>query len=222
MDQGDPHESQTTNICGAKTRSGVPCKKFAMPNGRCRLHGGLTPRGFALPQTKTGRWSKDLPTRLMARYLESENDPDLLSVRQDIRLLDVLLQDNMSRLDSGESAQSWDLMRKAVDDMEDGINGEDYKGIKKALRKMRDVIDQRIEHFATEGEIRSKLEQRRKLVETEQKITLIGEQAITAEKALLFVGAIAGILKTRIHDTTILAGIQQDISLLLNVPEIEG
>lgn len=26
--------------CGAKTRSGKPCKVKAMPNGRCRMHGG--------------------------------------------------------------------------------------------------------------------------------------------------------------------------------------
>lgn len=26
--------------CGAKTRRGSPCKSGAMPNGRCRMHGG--------------------------------------------------------------------------------------------------------------------------------------------------------------------------------------
>lgn len=26
--------------CGAKTRSGQPCRNRAMPNGRCRMHGG--------------------------------------------------------------------------------------------------------------------------------------------------------------------------------------
>ena len=30
--------------CGAKTRAGCPCKGPAMPNGRCRMHGGATPR----------------------------------------------------------------------------------------------------------------------------------------------------------------------------------
>jgi hypothetical protein len=28
---------------GAKTRSGKPCQSPAMPNGRCRMHGGLSP-----------------------------------------------------------------------------------------------------------------------------------------------------------------------------------
>ena len=29
--------------CGAKTRSGSPCQSPAMPNGRCRMHGGKSP-----------------------------------------------------------------------------------------------------------------------------------------------------------------------------------
>lgn len=29
--------------CGAKTRNGTPCKNWGMSNGRCRLHGGMTP-----------------------------------------------------------------------------------------------------------------------------------------------------------------------------------
>jgi len=29
--------------CGAKTRSGTPCRSKRMPNGRCRMHGGSTP-----------------------------------------------------------------------------------------------------------------------------------------------------------------------------------
>jgi hypothetical protein len=29
--------------CGAKTRCGKPCQSPAMPNGRCRMHGGPSP-----------------------------------------------------------------------------------------------------------------------------------------------------------------------------------
>lgn len=33
-------ERMEKKLCGAKTRSGGPCKKAALANGRCRLHGG--------------------------------------------------------------------------------------------------------------------------------------------------------------------------------------
>jgi hypothetical protein len=29
--------------CRARTRRGSPCQSPAMPNGRCRMHGGLSP-----------------------------------------------------------------------------------------------------------------------------------------------------------------------------------
>ncbi|WP_283815736.1 HGGxSTG domain-containing protein [Bradyrhizobium sp. AUGA SZCCT0176] len=29
--------------CGARTRRGQPCQSPAMPNGRCRMHGGPSP-----------------------------------------------------------------------------------------------------------------------------------------------------------------------------------
>ncbi len=44
---GDP---RTAPRCGAHTRAGAPCKGPAMPNGRCRMHGG-TSTG---PRTREG------------------------------------------------------------------------------------------------------------------------------------------------------------------------
>ena len=45
--------------CGAKTRKGTPCKAPAMPNGRCRMHGGKstgprTPEGLA--RSRKANW----------------------------------------------------------------------------------------------------------------------------------------------------------------------
>ena len=37
---GDPWSAKR---CGAKTRRGTVCQSPAMKNGRCRLHGGLSP-----------------------------------------------------------------------------------------------------------------------------------------------------------------------------------
>jgi hypothetical protein len=51
--------------CGAKTRAGTPCRSAAMPNGRCRMHGGpstgaKTAEGIErirAARTKHGRYS---------------------------------------------------------------------------------------------------------------------------------------------------------------------
>ena len=50
--------------CGAKTRSGTPCKSPAMKNGRCRLHGGKStgpPKGNT-NALKQGFYTRDAIT----------------------------------------------------------------------------------------------------------------------------------------------------------------
>lgn len=47
--------------CGAKTRRGTACKAPAMANGRCRIHGGLSPgapRGVRNGNWRHGRHTK--------------------------------------------------------------------------------------------------------------------------------------------------------------------
>lgn len=48
--------------CGARTGSGAPCHCPAMPNGKCRIHGGLSPgapRGAANGRYVDGYWTSE-------------------------------------------------------------------------------------------------------------------------------------------------------------------
>lgn len=59
-------EKNTDKMCGAKTRSGEPCRRPPVPQGRfwisgnlrCHLHGGKSLAGYAHPNFKHGRYSK--------------------------------------------------------------------------------------------------------------------------------------------------------------------
>lgn len=44
-------------LCGAKTRSGHPCRSHGMPNGRCRMHGGTNP---GAPRGNRNAWKHGL------------------------------------------------------------------------------------------------------------------------------------------------------------------
>lgn len=105
--------------CKAKSkRSGQQCQRHAMIGKTvCHMHGGKTRGGMASPVLKHGRYSKFLPTHLMERYQESLNDSDLLSLREEIALIDARL----SELLAG-GVPDWDVMvplteqrRKLVD-----------------------------------------------------------------------------------------------------------
>jgi len=57
-----PAGTNDTPRCGARTRGGGPCRCPAMQNGRCRVHGGLSPgapRGAANGRFKDGYWTRE-------------------------------------------------------------------------------------------------------------------------------------------------------------------
>ena len=60
LKNGNPSgDFSKTPRCGAKTRRGTACMCLAMPNGRCRLHGGKStgPRtAEGLERSQKARW----------------------------------------------------------------------------------------------------------------------------------------------------------------------
>ena len=73
--------TQTPIRCGAKTRSGVPCAKFAIERKRrCRLHGGLStgPKtvegraAISAANTKHGRYKNWREKRAIEKYYQGE------------------------------------------------------------------------------------------------------------------------------------------------------
>lgn len=81
--RGKPHEQILR--CGAKTRAGHPCRRFAMPNGRCEFHGGKStgPKDLTKWHLKHGRFSK-------AAIAERKQFAALLcEVRESLRAMDV-------------------------------------------------------------------------------------------------------------------------------------
>jgi hypothetical protein len=71
---GTPGNWDNAPRCGAKTRNGTPCQSPAMPNGRCRMHGGAstgprTPEGLErcrAARLKHGRYSAEAVARRRA------------------------------------------------------------------------------------------------------------------------------------------------------------
>lgn len=182
-----------------------------MTNGRCRLHGGLTPSGIASPQYRHGRYSKVMPTRLRERYEEATSDGALLELREDVALLDARLSDLLSRVESGESGLIWRLLHQARTDLlaaRRAGNAEEQAG---AINTMLELIGRGHADYAAWRELGATLEQRRRLVESERKRLQDAQQTLTIEKAMLLIGAIGGIVKAHVADRDTLSKISADI-----------
>lgn len=203
-------------LCGAKARTGEPCRQRAMANGRCRYHGGLTPGGLASPNLITGRYSKYLPARLMERYQEALKDPALLELKEEIALLDGRLADLLVRVDTGESGIIWRRLQEARGQLLQAWKAKNTERAELAIHEIIDTIARGHGDWMAWQDIHATLEARRRLVESERKRLIDSEQMITAERAMLLFGAIGGIIKRHVSDPAILQSIAADLSEIID------
>ena len=84
--QNKAHANKMRKRCGAKTRSGGKCKNWAMPNGRCRMHGG---KSTGAPPEKMKGNSNARTHGLFSKYLPKETLEIMDSINE-IKPLDIL------------------------------------------------------------------------------------------------------------------------------------
>ncbi len=195
--------------CTAKSkRSGVRCNNPAMKDRDvCRMHGGKSLYGVSSPSLKSGRYSKHLPARLGTAYEDAANDPDLLSIRHDIALVDARLIDLISRVDSGESGSLWRSLLKAKEAYQDAPMKERAD----RLDDLLNLVSTGHSDAAAWNEVQQCLEQRRRLVVSETTRLMDMQQVITKERAMLMVANLVAIIKENVTDRDTLARISEQI-----------
>ncbi len=211
-------ESHARAICGAKTRSGHPCKNAPMANGRCRMHGGKQPHGIARSNTKHGRYSKYLPGRLLERYQESLVDSELLALREEISIVDARISDLLTRVESGESGENWEAIQKAWQEFREARSTRKTELIAIAEDRLEMAIDAGVTDYTAWTEVRQAIELRRKLVDSERKRLVAAQQMITADEVMLLITAIADTVRRNVSDSDTLSAIQADIDQLITAP----
>jgi len=194
---------------GKSRRTGKPCHGQAI-TGRnyCRMHGGKAPRGAALPQFKHGRYSKDLPTRLLAHYELARTDPKLLELKEEIALVQARVVDLIKRVDTGESGHLWQQLSKAFADLTEAIQARDTEAIRDSLTVMQSLIQRGTSDYQTWEEAGKQIDRQQRLVESERRRAVELQQVITMEQFLLYTSVYTDAIRTIITDRTQLAQLQ--------------
>lgn len=197
--------------CGAKTRAGTPCQRYPLAGReRCRLHGGATPRGMDLPQTKSGRWSKDLPSRLAARYHEALKDARLLELRDELAIIDARLSDQLATLDTGEAGAIWAELVKARKEFDDPLKRMD------ALKRMLELVERGAAEWQKWDDVFRTIERRARIAESERRRLVEMQQMISAEQVNVLIAAVSSVIRQHVNDRDALRRISADIGGLLS------
>jgi uncharacterized protein YjcR len=197
--------------CGAKTKTNGKCKQPAMTNGKCRLHGGKTPRGIANANTKHGRYSKDLPTRLAGRFEDAINDEELGTLKSEIALLDTRIGELLGGLDTEQTISAWQDVANARDAISAAMRSGKGNQLMDAFNYLDNVVNNANSEFEIWNNIVFLIDQRRKLTDSERKRMVDLQQMITAEQSMLLVTTLMRAVKTHVTDRHTLSAIANEI-----------
>ncbi len=111
-------------LCGAGCKRDKPdgvdyCESiFVLPGGRCRRHGKNAPKGVDSPSFKHGRRSKFMLERYSSRFEEALSDHDAQHTqRLQLAVVAAMEQEMLQRIETGESAESWKLLKSQARDL---------------------------------------------------------------------------------------------------------
>lgn len=210
--------------CTAKSKgTGEQCKNHATPGSAvCRFHGGLTPKGTESPHFKTGKYSTLLPTRLQDRYHQAANDPELLSCRQELAVLDARLADVMKRVDAGGAGEVWLRAKTSFKAFRKALEAGDPDEIKKTLIALNEAMSDGYGDWVAWRELVNLIKDREKIAASERKRILEAKQYVTMDQHAVLISAVHAAVAQEVDDPAVLKAIGVNLARLMNrpVPEL--
>lgn len=217
--------------CGAKTRSGEPCKNPAMHNnsGRCRMHGGKSRRGINHPNFKSGIYTKDLAAHHLSNYQELLALGDrLFRIDDETAVITVLTQQALSRMDDGESGAAWRQARSLLAEFVDIHNkskptDNDLQRQPEILAELSAIFNEQSMSYAARDEAARLADLKRKFVHDERRAQTEAHKVLTYEQTMLILSAVVAGFKQALERhldqdtrTLILSDSQQVIDRVLS------
>jgi hypothetical protein len=210
-------ESPGSRRCGAKLRGkdGKTCNQWGIaPSGRCRLHGGASPRGSDHPSFVTGAYSRELPKSLRKDFLRFVNDPELISARTELAVLRTRLLALSGRVETGETADAWLRLRDQLAKAKAACEERDIDAVRAALAPAIEVTTSANETEAAWHAYVVLCERFTAIAAREARRLVDAKLMCSAETVHTIVHSIAAIVLREVRDTRTRAVIAEAIQRL--------
>jgi hypothetical protein len=223
MTRHKPDDPLPRPVCGAKTREGPPCQKSPLAGrNRCKYHGGASLRGAESPKFRHGRYSKILPRNLSREYLRLMADPDLLSAKEEVALLNARLQQLVARLGTGESTGRWDSLKREWAEFKRAQGAGDREALTAVLPRLDSLVTAGGDEGGQWEEITAYVERVSVVAARESKRQAAEGSVISLEQMVLVIRTIADAVITNVRDEAARLAIIGHIRSLRLLPDGHG
>ncbi len=211
-------------VCGRKR---TRCRRVVQVSGqRCsRSHGGNTPRGPASPNWQHGRYSKYLPTGLGERYQEARRNPELMSLRDDIAMVDARiteLVEELAGMRADESASTWTKAKQTYSRMKRAIREQDGATVIAAMEVLDGVFEEGRSPVRIWDEILDLMAKKSRLIEMDSRVSTRERLVISVEEFNILVARTVGIIKQHVHDQSAIQAIVREFTDAVVAPTGES
>jgi hypothetical protein len=213
-DKGDIRGSEqpVPGKCGAHLwRTNPPryCNKDPVKGrAKCRIHGGKALMGIANGAYKDGRFSRYLPTGdLRAKYRRIAENPDLLSLRDDVALIQTRQALLLEQL-GGVSSPAWDEALAAYNALEKAKGRDRAAPMSRLGEVLRKGADADQVERQVWSELRKLIQEKTRTTAAEWKRVIDLSGVMTAQDALYFVESVLNTLRECIPDRQTLQRVQ--------------
>jgi hypothetical protein len=240
--------------CGAKIGKnlGEYCRRRPVKGrARCELHGGLKKRKtledklrearrkVGEPVAEIGkefrhaRFSK-LPPRLADRLKQAEDDPQLLSYRRDIELLEARVVELVERLSTGESgvawkkaAEAWVELSAEFSKLETALRAGDKDKAQEHLTSLAKLIiapEAPLTKILIHGnqdeqtwlEVADAAEKKARMIERENRRLIDLQQIMTIDQAMVLMAGLLSAVHRHVDSPEIKRAIGMEFAVLSN------
>jgi hypothetical protein len=222
----DPAGYGERRRCKARSkRTGQQCGRFCAPGWDvCYYHGQNSKRGAASATFKTGKYSKALPTNMAEDFQRIANDPDLLSLREEVALVDLRLVSLVEGLNSKNLPATWERLKDMATKIRLGLDvkpltskdtEQKLERLIMQLNGLLMVIDQGAAESDAWKDLFDAVKMRTQVVEAERRRVVDAHRVLTIEEVRSMMIYLADLVRTHVSNDNERRAIYAGIDVLI-------
>jgi len=163
----------------------------------CWKHGAGKESNPAGRPVTVGRYSKFLPHGLLDNYAAAMSDPEYLSLRDELALIEARMGELLTRLDTSQSANAWANVRNAYLQMRKCETEDDMLDVEGMLEEALAGHDAELTVWNSLSDL---IATRRRLADTERRRIVDAQQYLNYQEANALIAAVMDAVLTNVSD----------------------